>query len=547
MGVTCGVGRGEIQDSALALTEVVWIGPESRGVYVGSPSIVQLRDGTALASHDFFGSRGTLNATVQVLRDDSGHVSGPGSRWVYAGNVSGIYWANLFLRGVGASATDTEEEVFLMGASFGDAQVGSYGRSIVISRSVNAGRSWTKPAVIFAGGKLGTPGYESYGCAPTPTILGSDGRLYRNFGGRQGINIVMTKRPVTSSTNLLAADTWQATTPARFVADRMVPPDWRPPVICHSGRDPACMGAQGCAAAGCGCDCFTVMEGNAVEAPNGTIYSVLRVDGQSNITYNKAALFRRDMDSAGGNPAGKMAFVSMIDFPSTQSKFTIRRQPSVALARAGAQEPSRHYYTLSNSVTSAAVAAASHCPAWNTPFCQATIGARNHLVLARSENGLDGWRVCDTVLSDDSGFNIEDSARFTGFQYVDWVFDRRRWETVHYAVRAAYRGANTFHNANRLTVSTVANVTQLCEWTDHFENRGDGWCRPVSNFTNAGPMSTRSCALRCLGSPGCLAFAVPTCSLKDSECGHCALYPELPTNTSGDGGFQCFARKTMKE
>ena len=197
VGVTCGVGRGEIQDSALALTEVVWIGPESRGVYVGSPSIVQLRNGTALASHDFFGSRGTLNATVQVLRDDSGHVSGPGSRWVYAGNVSGIYWANLFLRGVGASATDTEEEVFLMGASFGDAQVGSYGRSIVISRSVNAGRSWTKPAVIFAGGKLGTPGYESYGCAPTPTILGSDGRLYRNFGGRQGINIVMTKRPVT--------------------------------------------------------------------------------------------------------------------------------------------------------------------------------------------------------------------------------------------------------------------------------------------------------------------------------------------------------------
>eukprot|EP01046_Picozoa_sp_COSAG06_P027359 COSAG06_NODE_2411_length_6920_cov_64.918634_5_plen_192_part_00 len=109
-----------------------------------------------------------------------------------------------------------------------------------------------------------------------------------------------------------------------------------------------------------------------------------------------------------------------------------------------------------------------------------------------------------------------------------------------------YRGANTFHNANRLTVSTVANVTQLCEWTGHFENRGDGWCRPVSNFTNAGPMSTRSCALRCLGSPGCLAFAVPTCSLKDSECGHCALYTELPTNTSGDGGFQCFARKTMK-
>ena len=203
----------------------------------------------------------------------------------------------------------------------------------------------------------------------------------------------------------------------------------------------------------------------------------------------------------------------------------------------------RHYYTLSSSVTSAAISAASHCPLWNTPFCQATIGARNHLVLARSEDGIADWRVCDTLLSDDTGFTIEDSARFTGFQYVDWVFDVRQRENIHYAVRTGYRGANTYHNANRLTVNTVENVTHLCAWTDQFKSRGEGWCRPVTNYTNAGPLSTRACALACLASSSCLAFAVPTCSLMDSNCGHCALYAESPTNTSGDGGFQCFARK----
>lgn len=549
VGVTCAVGRGEIKDSALGLTEVVWVGPESRGVYVGSPSIVHLRNGTALASHDFFGSRGTLNATVQVLRDDSAHVSGPDSRWVYAGNVSGIYWANLFTLGAAATAASGAEEVYLMGASFGDAQVGTYGRSIVISRSVTAGRSWSKPSVLFAGGKLGTPGYRSYGCAPTPTIHGSDGRLYRNFAGRGGINIIMTRDPVTPATDLLAAATWRSTTPLPFVANQMVPHDWRPPVACHSGRDPACMGSQGCAAAGCGCSCFTVTEGNAVEAPNGTIYSILRVNGQSNVTYNKAAVFRRDVDTPAHNPAGEMTFAGMIDFPSTQSKFTIRRQPpaevpsDTVLAERRSRMGNRHYYTLSSSVTSAAISAASHCPLWNTPFCQATIGARNHLVLARSEDGIADWRVCDTLLSDDTGFTIEDSARFTGFQYVDWVFDVRQRENIHYAVRTGYRGANTYHNANRLTVNTVENVTHLCAWTDQFKSRGEGWCRPVTNYTNAGPLSTRACALACLASSSCLAFAVPTCSLMESNCGHCALYAESPTNTSGDGGFQCFARK----
>ena len=58
-----------IEDSTLGLTEAVWVGPESKHVYVGSPTIlkVPMPGGTArwLVAHDFFGAS-TLNATVQV-------------------------------------------------------------------------------------------------------------------------------------------------------------------------------------------------------------------------------------------------------------------------------------------------------------------------------------------------------------------------------------------------------------------------------------------------------------------------------------------------
>src|SRR6056300_1399577 len=54
-GVTCQVGRGIIQDSALNLTEIVWVGPENKKVYVGSPAVVQVPNtDTYLSSHDFF-------------------------------------------------------------------------------------------------------------------------------------------------------------------------------------------------------------------------------------------------------------------------------------------------------------------------------------------------------------------------------------------------------------------------------------------------------------------------------------------------------------
>jgi len=90
-GVRCLEGRGVIEDSDLGLTEVVWVGPESRQVYVGSPTVWKAANGSCIAAHDFFGKT-TIADTVQVFADHTGHCAGHSSGWEYVGNVTGMYW-----------------------------------------------------------------------------------------------------------------------------------------------------------------------------------------------------------------------------------------------------------------------------------------------------------------------------------------------------------------------------------------------------------------------------------------------------------------------
>lgn len=84
---------------------------------------------------------------------------------------------------------------------------------------------------------------------------------------------------------------------------------------------------------------------------------------------------------------------------------------------------------------------------------------RNVLVLSASQNLFD-WTVISTLLTDDTGFAPEDSIRYTGFHYVDWQFDGYNGSTLLYAIRTAYRGANSYHNSNRMTVKF------LPQWRD---------------------------------------------------------------------------------
>ena len=382
----------------------------------------------------------------------------------------------------------------MMGVSGAD---GAKDRAIVITRSTDYGATWTIPNVLFPA----LPGTIGYHCAPTPTLVASDGRLYRGFevDGTRGAMLARTRAAAADMGPgaLLEPSAWELATPLNW-SNALLPPGW-------VGK-------------------FGWQEGNAVEGVDGTVYDILRIDGQTNTTYNKAAVLR--LEQAGDGPdaggAGRMIFERIIDFPSCSSKFVIRRDPGT-----GANAGPRLYYTLSTDVTATAVA-------------QDTVYARNHLVIASSAD-LFNWTICGTVLADDTGFDPIDSARFTGFHYVDWVFDGG---DIVAAVRTGYRGSNTYHNANRMTSIRVTGFRSRCQPSRNpiagFFKIGPGWCRPTAGYVSGGAgLTNDDCAAACLRWERCRGFANSV-----GVGGYCALYPDRPT-TAGNiaPGLFCYARK----
>ena len=376
----------------------------------------------------------------------------------------------------------------MLGVSAGDHATS---RDIVISRSDDTGATWSTPSVLF-----GASAARSYHCAPTPTLVSGDGHLYRAFetGARDSTAfLVSSVAPIDASTDLLSPATWEMSSDVTL-SDAMVPASWDPNA--HFGWQ----------------------EGNAVET-NNTVYNVLRIDGQTNATHNKAAVLRMERPSASAAGAAPvLAFDRMIDFPSTSSKFVIRADPN-----------SRSLLSLSTDVSPEAVAIGA-------------VGARNHLSLVVSKpHSVHDWQACAVLLIDDSGFTTVDSARFTGFHYVDWIFDG---DDILYAIRTGYRGANTYHNANRMTVKRLANYSALfdadtgeCAWRSKYRSVGDGWCRPTAGWVH-GSFGARvgdmECAQRCTeAGNACRSFA------NDPARG-CSLYPSVANATSGEAGVSCY-------
>jgi hypothetical protein len=306
--------------------------------------------------------------------------------------------------------------------------------------------------------------------------------------------IISTVSPVTAETDLLDPTTWKASSS-----------------VAPWGKD----AMTSMAVLGFSNPHWSWEEGNAVELANGSIVNVIRIDGQSNAsgTQNVAAVMILDKDGS------VLVFDRMIRFPACSSKFVIRRDPKSGL-----------FFTLSTDVTSTAIA-------------QNTVFARNHLVLAVSAD-IYKWETCTVVLMDDTGLSSVDSARYTGFHYVDWVFDG---PDILYAIRTGYRGSNSYHNANRMTVKRVANYSALAHhngtctssWNTLYRKVGCGWCRPTQGFQVGGHgLSDSDCAQRCSDSRMCHAFA----NVIGPKPGSCVMYP-VPANTSsGLTGIDCYVK-----
>ena len=319
---------------------------------------------------------------------------------IYRSEDDGASWANIthIMNCYWSSLFAHRGSVYIFGVSQ------QYG-SIVIRRSDDGGFTWTHPAdassgLLFRGGPFRQA--PNYHCAPVP-VLEHAGRLYKAFEDADppvhGPSFHSCVVSAPADADLLDAANWTISNKIPF-DPAWIPADWDVP------QRP----------------CW--LEGNIVRAPNGELWNILRLNASPMV--NRAVIVRVEDDG------GRITFdpgSGFIDFPGGGTKFTIRYD-----------EPSGLYIALVNNVTN---------PAW--------LRQRNILSLSVSPD-LVYWRLVHTLMRDQSGLTPEDSARLTGFQYVDWQFDGA---DIIYLVRAAYRGAIRYHDSNRIIFRKLPDFRSL--------------------------------------------------------------------------------------
>lgn len=271
-------------DRSKAPGVVVAYSPASSGIYIGSPGIVILPDGTYLAKHDEFGPKSTerMNAITHVYRSVD-----RGQSWEHVARVEDAFWVNIFHH---------QGAVYMMGSSAGH----RHGQCI-IRKSPDGGRTWTEAKDENTGLLFSNLSYHT---APMPMVI-HNGRIWRAMEDEQGGNrwgqwfrAFVMSAPVDA--DLLKASNWTA-------SDRLA-------------RDPSWLDGR-----------FNGwLEGNAVLTPDGRMVDILRVAG----VPEKAAVVQISQD---GKKAAFDPETGFVDFPGGGHKFTIRYDAE-----------SKAYWSLSN-------------------------------------------------------------------------------------------------------------------------------------------------------------------------------------------------------
>ena len=247
------------------------------GLYIGSPSIAILPDGTYVASHDLFGpnSNEFKSATVLVFRSEDRGVT-----WRQVARIEPAFWSNLFVHaGV----------LYLLGVTH-------HHGLLVIRRSDDGGHTWTEPRDA-ASGLLTASGH--YHTGPMPMLV-HEGRIWRAMedageGGNWGerYNPMMISAPV--GADFLRRDSWRM----------------GPPLIQSRSWLGGKFGGW--------------LEGNAVVAPSGKIVDLLRVAYPAG---EKAAIVTLAKD---GTTLGFSPERDFIDLPGGATKFTVRRDDAAGV------------------------------------------------------------------------------------------------------------------------------------------------------------------------------------------------------------------------
>ena len=347
-------------------TVINYIHPEdytynSSGRSPASPSIVRLQDGSLLASHDIFWGEGGQNLTkVFVSRDN-------GNTWEYLSDIYPCFWGKLFLH---------KNILYMLGTST------EYG-ALLIFKSMNLGKTWSKPAHIMDGGSRDEGGPHK---APMP-VVNHNGRLWTaiDYGSWSTGGHASGVISIDADQDLMDPENWIATPFLPYSSE------WEGTI---RGGNPG------------------LLEGNVVVTPEGGLVNILRYHtAGGSPDYGKAVILNIDKD----RPGSMLTFGRVIDFPGNMSKFTIQYD-----------KVSKKYYSLVNRVTTD----------W--------VSQRNILTLISSHNLFD-WKIERDLLNyEDNGWP-EDYTK-VGFQYVDWIFDGNDIAAVcRTAVNGAYNFHNANH------------------------------------------------------------------------------------------------------
>jgi BNR repeat-like domain len=313
-----------------------------------------------------------------------------GQSWSNVTHMIGAFWGTLFLHNNVLYHISISQE---------------YGH-VVIRHSDDGGFTWSVPrdeknGLLFRAGPGRTsPNYHFGGAT---SVLVHNGRIYKALEDYLDIPNGPDWRPDRFKASVISApvdadllDAANWTVSNKILFDYKLLPD------------------KSMAEAGNGW-----LEGTVVVAPDGNLKMLMRIHLKQ---PNKAAILSLSDDGK------KLEFdytTGVIDFIGGHSKFTVRRDPITG-----------SYFTLTNYVS-------------DDKFPN----SRNTLILAVSDD-LYNWRSLETLLSDDTGLEPEQSALSTGFQYPDWQFDG---EDIIYLVRASYRGAHNYHDSNRITYHILKN------------------------------------------------------------------------------------------
>lgn len=123
--------------------------PKVSGIYLGTPSIVILKNGDYLAANDFFGPACKADS-VHIYRSDD-----KGKSWRFVTKVDDTFWAGLFR---------VDRVVYLLG-------VKGSNRNLTIRKSTDEGATWSEPYCLKEGRFHGSS---------TP-VLFANGRIYKGY------------------------------------------------------------------------------------------------------------------------------------------------------------------------------------------------------------------------------------------------------------------------------------------------------------------------------------------------------------------------------